>query len=70
MLQPLSRLKVDTLHGVASKLVIAARLMQHEEGATQPFVASAVRELADMWLSWLWNGLYARWRHQAPLAKR
>ncbi len=48
MLQPLSRLQADTLHGIASKLVIAARLMQQEENAAQPFVASAVRELAQM----------------------
>ena len=48
MLQPLSRLKADTLHGIASKLAIAARLMQHEESPAQPFVASALRELADM----------------------
>jgi hypothetical protein len=48
LLRPLSHLPADTLHGVASKLVIAARLLQHEENPAQPFVASAVRELADM----------------------
>ncbi|MDP3745620.1 MAG: hypothetical protein Q8Q88_01090 [Phenylobacterium sp.] len=48
MLQPLSRLKADTLHGVASKLAVAARLLQHEDNPAQPFVASALRELADM----------------------
>ncbi len=48
MLQPLSRLQADTLHGVASKLVIAARLMQQEENPAQSFVAGAVRELAQM----------------------
>jgi hypothetical protein len=47
-LKPLSQLKVDTLHDVVSKLVIAARLMQHEDSLAQPFVASAVRELARM----------------------
>jgi hypothetical protein len=49
LLKPLSRLPADTLRGVASKLVIAARLMEHEENPAQPFVASAVRELADMY---------------------
>ena len=48
ILKPLSRLQADTLHGIASKLVVATRLMQHEENPAQPFVASAVRELAQM----------------------
>ena len=48
MLQPLSRLQADTLHGVASKLAVAARLMLQEENPAHPFVDSAVRELADM----------------------
>ena len=48
MLKPLSRLQADTLHGVASKLVIAARLLEQEENPAQPFVGSAVRELARM----------------------
>jgi len=48
LLRPLSRLPADTVHAVASKLVIAARLMQHEENPARPFVASAVRDLADM----------------------
>ena len=48
MLAPLSRLPSNTLHGVASKLVIAARLLQHEDSPAQPFVASVVREMAQM----------------------
>ena len=48
MLKPLSRLHANTLHAVASKLVIAARLMQHDENPAQPFVASAVRELPQL----------------------
>jgi hypothetical protein len=48
LLRPLAHLPAETLHGVASKLVIAARLMEHEENPAQPFVARAVRELTDM----------------------
>lgn len=48
MLRTLSRLPANTLHAVASKLVIAARLMQHEDGPAQPFVVGVVRELAQM----------------------
>ena len=48
MLEHLSTLKAATLHGVASKLAVAARLMQDEGNPAQPFVASAVRELAQM----------------------
>ena len=48
LLKPLSHLPTDTVHGVVSKLVIAARLLQHEENPALPFVASAVRELAQM----------------------
>jgi len=48
LLKPLSHLPADTLHGIACKLVVAARLMEHEENPAQPFVASAVRELASM----------------------
>ena len=48
MLQLLSERQAGTLHGVASKLVIAARLMRHEEHPAQPFVASAVRELPQL----------------------
>jgi hypothetical protein len=48
LLKPLSHLRAHTLHGVTSKLVIAARLVEHEENPAQPFVANAIRELADM----------------------
>lgn len=48
MLEPLSSLKADTLHGVASKLAVAARLLQYEEHPAQALVASALRELAGM----------------------
>jgi hypothetical protein len=48
MLEYLATQKAETLHGVASKLAVAARLMQHEDHPAQPFVASAVRELADV----------------------
>lgn len=48
MLEPLPRLKADTLHGVASKLAVAARLLQYEEHPARPLVASAMRELAGM----------------------
>jgi hypothetical protein len=47
-LEQLSHLPANTLHGVATKLVIAARLLEREEHPAQPFVASAVRELSDM----------------------
>lgn len=48
LLGPLSHLPANTLHGVATKLVIAARLLEQEENRAQPFVASAVSELSVM----------------------
>lgn len=48
LLEPLFRLKVNTLYGVASKLAVAARLLPHEEHPAQPLVAGAVRDLAEM----------------------
>ena len=48
LLKPLAQLRANTLHGLATKLVIAARLLEHEENPAQPFVASAVREMSDM----------------------
>ena len=48
LLERLAHLSAKTLHGVATKLVIAARLLEHEENPAQPFVASAVREMSDM----------------------
>jgi hypothetical protein len=47
-LKPLAHLPAETVNAVASKLVIAARLLQHEENPAQPFVASVVQELASM----------------------
>lgn len=48
MLERLSRLRADTLDGVASKLTVAARLLQCEEHPAQPLVAGALRELVGM----------------------
>ncbi len=47
-LEPLSQLKADTLHGVASKLAVVARLLQHGDDPTHALVAGAVRELAGL----------------------
>jgi hypothetical protein len=48
LLKPLAQLPAVTVNAVASKLVIAARLLQHEEAPAQPFVANAVRALVGM----------------------
>ncbi len=45
-LKGLVKLKAESLHAVASKLAVAARILQYEENTAQPLIAAAVRELA------------------------
>ncbi|MGA0602784.1 hypothetical protein ACO2Q3_18900 [Caulobacter sp. KR2-114] len=47
-LEALHRLRSRTLHDVASRLAVAARLMQHEEHPAQPLVDKSLRELARL----------------------
>lgn len=45
-LKVLTRTKASDLHGVASKLAVAARLLAHEGGPALALVADAVRDLS------------------------
>lgn len=45
-LEVLAKLRAQDLHGVASKLAVAARVLLHEGGPTHQLVADAVRVLA------------------------
>lgn len=47
-LRALSKLPARDVHGVASKLVIAARITQYEDGGAHRFIADAVRTLAAL----------------------
>jgi hypothetical protein len=44
-LESLTRLKATDLHGAASKLVVAARVLRHDAGPTHGLVADAVQVL-------------------------
>lgn len=45
-LTSLAKLKAKDLHGVASKLAVAARVLRHEDGPAHQLVADAVKALA------------------------
>jgi hypothetical protein len=45
-LKALAKLPARDVHGVASKLVVAARISQYEDGGAHRFIADAVRTLA------------------------
>jgi hypothetical protein len=45
-LASLTKLKAKDLHGVASKLAVAARVLLHEGGPAHRLVADTVRDLA------------------------
>ncbi|USQ96512.1 hypothetical protein [Caulobacter sp. RL271] len=45
-LKALTRTKASDLHGVASKLAVAARLLSHQGGPVMALVADAVRDLS------------------------
>jgi hypothetical protein len=47
-LKALHRLPARDVHGVASKLVVAARISQFEDGGANALVADAVRTLASL----------------------
>jgi hypothetical protein len=47
-LKALAKLKAQTPHAVASMLAVAARVLLYDESPAQPFITTAVRELAGM----------------------